>query len=187
MEASPPGDRTKGATAGRHWCRNPNRLAATLGGPHVAAAPLFPDLTAQTIRQAMRRACVAAGLRHINPHNLRHRFISRLVMAGLPITVIQRVVGHGRASVTLDVYSHVLLDEPAGSLEALRRGLLVVFQEGPPRENGPLSGPFVSGGYRDPRSGPSWLGELPANRQVGQREETEQTPRRGVPVVSGAG
>ncbi|WP_217915936.1 site-specific integrase [Miltoncostaea marina] len=136
--------RTKGGTAGRRWVPLPDCLGATLTGPRDAAAPLFPDLTAQTIRQAMRRACAAAGLRHLTPHDLRHRFISRLVMAGLPITVIQRVVGHGRASVTLDVYSHVLLDEPAGSLEALRRGVLVVFQEEPPQEKGPLSGPFSS-------------------------------------------
>ena len=99
----------------------PDRLAATLTGQWDAAAPLYPDLTAQTIRQAMRRACVAASLRHLTSHDLRHRFISRLVLAGVPITLIQRVVGHGRASVTLDVDSHVLLDEPPGSLEALRR------------------------------------------------------------------
>lgn len=125
--------RAKSGTAGRRRVPLPKRLAPLLASPGDAAAPLFPHLTAPALRQAMRRACVSAGLRHITPHDLRHRFISRLVLAGAPITVIQRVVGHGRASVTLDVYSHVLLEEPEGSLEALRRGVLVVFQEGPPQ------------------------------------------------------
>jgi len=48
------------------------------------------------------------------PHDLRHRYISLLVMAGVPLPVVREVVGHSRASVTRDVYSHVLLDEPPG-------------------------------------------------------------------------
>jgi integrase len=50
--------------------------------------------------------------RERHPHDLRHRYISLLVMAGVPIPVVRNVVGHSRASVTLDFYSHALLDEP---------------------------------------------------------------------------
>jgi len=83
----------------------------------------------------MERACRAAGIPHYHPHDLRHRYTSLLVAAGVPITLIQRVVGHSRASMTLDTYSHVLIDEPAERLAQLRRGVLVVFQGGgnPPR------------------------------------------------------
>ena len=41
-------------------------------------------------------------------------------MAGVPLPVVGAVVGHSRTSVTLDVYSHVLLDEPPEVLRARR-------------------------------------------------------------------
>ena len=45
-------------------------------------------------------------------------------MAGVPLSVVREVVGHSRASVTLDVYSHVLMDEPP-ELLAERRDLVM--------------------------------------------------------------
>jgi len=68
----------------------------------------------------MERACKAAGIAHYHPHDLRHRYISLLVMAGVPWPLIGQIVGHRRASVTLDIYAHVLLDEPPERLEELR-------------------------------------------------------------------
>ena len=47
-------------------------------------------------------------------------------MAEVPI-VVREVVGHSRASVTLDVYSHVLLDEPP---DVLRRRRELVERRG---------------------------------------------------------
>ena len=41
-------------------------------------------------------------------------------MAGVPITIVQKVAGHGRASVTLGIYSHVILDEPAEYVAGVR-------------------------------------------------------------------
>jgi hypothetical protein len=45
-------------------------------------------------------------------------------MAGVPLSVVREVVGHSRASVTFDVYSHVLMDEPP-ELLAERRALVM--------------------------------------------------------------
>jgi len=66
----------------------------------------------------MASACKHAGIPSYGPHDLRHRFISILVKSGVPITIVQKVAGHGRASVTLDIYSHVILDEPADYVAA---------------------------------------------------------------------
>lgn len=60
----------------------------------------------------MGRACELAGVPSFGPHDLRHRYISLLVLAGVPVSIVKGFVGHARASMTLDVYSHVLLDEP---------------------------------------------------------------------------
>ncbi len=85
-----------------------------------ALTPVFPGVTNRALGNAMARACKHAGIPSYGPHDLGHRFISILVMAGVPITIVQKVVGHGRASVTLDVFSHVILDEPAEYVAAVR-------------------------------------------------------------------
>ena len=40
-------------------------------------------------------------------HSLRHTFVTRLVEADVSIPVIQRLAGHSRSDVTLDVYTTV--------------------------------------------------------------------------------
>lgn len=68
----------------------------------------------------MRLACEKAGIPQYTPHDLRHRYTSLLVMGGVPAPLVGRIVGHRRVSVTLDTYSHVLMDEPSGRLAELR-------------------------------------------------------------------
>jgi integrase len=71
---------------------------------------VFPSLTRGTVGEAMARACRTAGLPRFSPHDLRHRYLSRLVQLGVPITQVQALAGHARASITTDVYGHVLVD-----------------------------------------------------------------------------
>lgn len=117
--------RTKGRTAGRRWVPLPPALLDEIGALKApedrdALTPVFPDVTNRALGNAMARACKLAGIPTYTPHDLRHRFISILVMSGVPITVVQKVAGHGRASVTLDIYSHVILDEPAEYVAEVR-------------------------------------------------------------------
>jgi integrase len=58
----------------------------------------------------MRNACKTAGIANYSPHDLRHRFISVKIREGVPVTQIAAHVGHSRKSLTLDTYSHVLID-----------------------------------------------------------------------------
>jgi integrase len=60
---------------------------------------------------AMRRACEEAGLALYSPHDLRHRYASVKVREGLPVTDLAAQLGHAHKSMTLDTYSHVLLNE----------------------------------------------------------------------------
>jgi integrase len=75
---------------------------------------VFPDLTRGTVGEAMARACRTAGLPRFSPHDLRHRYLSRLVQLGYPITEVQQLAGHARASLTVDRYGHVLTDVDEG-------------------------------------------------------------------------
>jgi integrase len=116
---------TKGRTAGRRWVPLPPDLVEEIAALRAledrdALASVFPDVTNRALGNAMARACKLAGIPAHGPHDLRHRFISILVMSGVPIPIVQRIAGHGRASVTLDIYSHVILDEPPEYVAGVR-------------------------------------------------------------------
>ena len=73
-------------------------------------ARVFPYLDDARLRTALTRACRAAGVPHFSPHDLRHRRISLLVLRGTPIPRVSAYVGHARGSMTIDTYSHVLIE-----------------------------------------------------------------------------
>lgn len=124
--------RTKGRTGGRRFVPMTERVEAALRravetSRGDATWRLFPGLTDNGVRHALRRACERAGVAHFHPHDLRGRWISLCLIAGIPVELVARMAGHRRTSMTLDVYSHVVLDEPAERLVELRRGVQVVF------------------------------------------------------------
>jgi integrase len=57
---------------------------------------------------AFHRIAAAAGLRRSRPHDLRHGWATRALEAGVPAKVVQEILGHASAMVTLDIYSHVV-------------------------------------------------------------------------------
>jgi integrase len=85
-----------------------------------ATRRVFAGIDRVGVQNAMARACRNAGIPRYSPHDLRHRYISRLVQRGVPITQVQALAGHSRASLTVDVYGHVLVDTD----EAWRRAEL---------------------------------------------------------------
>ena len=74
---------------------------------------VFQGFRDGTARSAMERACRDAGIAHYSPHDLRHRRISLWLNGqNMPVKVVSDRVGHSRASITLDVYTHCMpLDE----------------------------------------------------------------------------
>ena len=120
--------RTKGRTAGRRFvpltAEILNLLEALVAPEDRGQGGLvLPAFRESTFFQALGRACRDAGVMAVSPHDLRHRFISLLVLAGVPMPLVREIAGHGKQSVTHDVYSHVLLDEPTWRLEELRRAV----------------------------------------------------------------
>ena len=79
------------------------------------------------VRSARRawfdRAVAEVGLVGFTPHALRHTAASLAVNAGANVLTVQRMPGHKKPSMTLDVYSDLFdgdLDEVAGRLERVR-------------------------------------------------------------------
>jgi integrase len=72
---------------------------------------VFQGFGGDRFRTAIARACVAAGVPTFSPHDLRHRRISLLHVAGVPWARIGEHVGQRNLAVTANTYTHVLIDE----------------------------------------------------------------------------
>lgn len=57
---------------------------------------------------------------HVTPHTFRHTFATRGLEAGIPLKVMQTILGHSSLSMTADLYSHVLPDTKAKEMKELQ-------------------------------------------------------------------
>lgn len=101
--------------AARRWVGVPDDLmdkivASTPPDDRTAERRVFSGFTPDVAKNVMARACRAAGIVHRHPHDLRHRYASLQIARGVPVTEVAAALGHSRKSVTLDTYSHVLVD-----------------------------------------------------------------------------
>lgn len=62
------------------------------------------------VRREFRPALKAAGLDGIRWHDLRHFAVSALIAEGADIKLLQAIAGHATATVTLDVYGHLMVE-----------------------------------------------------------------------------
>lgn len=74
-------------------------------------------------RRVFDRAASEVGLEGLTPHELRHTAASLAVSAGANVKVVQRMLGHASAAMTLDVYADLFeedLDSVADRLDSAR-------------------------------------------------------------------
>jgi integrase len=72
-------------------------------------------------RSAFTAAAGAVGVKGMHPHELRHTAASLAIAAGANVKVVQTMLGHKSATMTLDLYGHLFpdqLDEVADVLDA---------------------------------------------------------------------
>jgi integrase len=82
-------------------------------GELLFTAPQGGPLRARNFRQRIfTPAVVAAGLGDLNvtPHKLRHTAASLAIASGADVNVVQSMLGHKSATLTLDTYGHLLPD-----------------------------------------------------------------------------
>jgi integrase len=81
-------------------------------------------------RDVFNQACSAAGLGAMHPHELRHTAASLAIASGANVKVVQSMLGHKSATLTLDLYGHLFtdqLDSVADALDAAARAALDPF------------------------------------------------------------
>ncbi len=102
------------------------RLKAEL--PDDPNALVFPRergglLPNEEYRRAFNKACAEVGIEGLVPHGLRHTTASLAISAGANVKVVQRMLGHATAAMTLDLYGHLLDDDLAGVADALGKAI----------------------------------------------------------------
>lgn len=70
---------------------------------------VFPNLTESIVRHDVERACRDAEIAHYHPHDLRHRRVSLWTLHGIDAITVKTWAGHAKASMSLDVYGHVIV------------------------------------------------------------------------------
>lgn len=58
------------------------------------------------LKTAIKRVSKAAGMSGIHPHTLRHSFATKCVQLGMPLTSVQKLLGHAAISTTM-IYVHI--------------------------------------------------------------------------------
>jgi integrase len=88
-----------------------------------------PDGGVMRNRNARRawfnRAAASVGVPGLTPHELRHTAASLAVSAGANVKVVQQILGHASAAMTLDRYADLFDDD----LDAVAERLDVVAQQ----------------------------------------------------------
>jgi len=110
----------------------PERLAQLLAShaayiPSGPADPVFPEPLGDYVRaiKAFRRACKAAGLVGVVPHDLRHTFAVHAVQNGVPLPRLQKLLGHATPAMVMRYAAHApeaYLDEDAARIAASLSG-----------------------------------------------------------------
>ena len=102
-------------------------LARQIAGRSPNSPVFYGQRTGTWLRNAVFRlgwfndAAASIGLTGLTPHELRHTAASLAISAGANVKAVQRMLGHAKASVTLDVYADLFeedLDAVAVSLNA---------------------------------------------------------------------
>jgi integrase len=84
-----------------------------------------PEDHANLLHRGFYPALRRAGLRKIRFHDLRHTYASLLIANGENVKRIQSLMGHSSATVTLDVYGHLM---PGGGGQVADRLGALVFR-----------------------------------------------------------
>lgn len=108
-------------------------------------------------------ATVAAGLKGLTPHDLRHTHVAWLIAGGVPMSAISRRLGHKSAAFTDDQYGH-LLDEVDERLVASLDDVMSII------EMGGIGGETVA---EEDRPEPARTGSTPAQRQPRRRQRSQ--------------
>jgi integrase len=101
-----------------------NRQVPGLRDPKDDSIGPFSTVSHSAFNHAFRAAKAAIGLEkddELVPHSLRHTYATRMVVAGVPLSVVARLLGHRTVRTTMR-YSHVSDEDAARWVKKVQEG-----------------------------------------------------------------
>jgi integrase/recombinase XerD len=78
------------------------------------------QLSDRYVRDLLKRLAAKANIdKRVHPHGLRHTYADELEKAGLPVSVISKLLGHSSVAVTSRYLEHLTNGDAIAALEAL--------------------------------------------------------------------
>jgi integrase len=129
-------------------------------------------LRVSTFRTAFGAAAAAIGVPGLHPHQLRHTAASLAIASGADVKVVQQMLGHSSATMTLDTYGHLFDDRLDEVGEAMDRARTAAHR----RRDTPAALPRVAPVLPQPISGRN-AEEAPPSVSAGQGPLSDLYPR----------
>src|SRR3989442_11852591 len=97
----------------QHWREQQEQRLAMGAGRASDAAPVFATvdgkfMSPDAVSHQWMREMDAIGMPQVTLHSLRHTHASVLLRGGVDVLSVSRRLGHGSASITLNVYGHLV-------------------------------------------------------------------------------
>lgn len=99
------------------------RTCYTIDNGFLFADATGDPLSERNVQRSLDSILTAAGLPHYSLHELRHTFGSILASSGVPIHVLQALLGHESSATTARFYLHAFQDDMADAVEKIRRNV----------------------------------------------------------------
>jgi integrase len=86
-------------------------------------------------RAAFDRAAAEIGVPGLTPHELRHTAASLAIASGANVKIVQQMLGHKSATMTLDLYGHLFEDQLDAVAEKMDAARTVALANAEPKRN----------------------------------------------------
>ena len=107
------------------------RAALTLAAEEMGLCAPKLDAAGRPVTVSRARVKVPVFTKHFHPHEFRHTAASLAIAAGADVKVVQRMLGHKSATMTLDLYGHLFTDRLDTIADALDVARVAALAERP--------------------------------------------------------
>lgn len=76
--------------------------------------------------EAAKKICAKKGISHVTMHVLRHTFATRCIEGRMQPKTLQKILGHAKISMTMDLYVHVTNEHKQKEMEMIEKALKVI-------------------------------------------------------------
>jgi len=87
----------------------------------IFTTPIGSPIDPANFAKSLHDHCIAAGIGHRNPHQLRHSTATLLLAQDIPLHEVSDILGHSSVSVTKDVYGHMTTERRQAAADAMDR------------------------------------------------------------------